>query len=187
MIKLASTKPISDYQRHRPPCKHCGEPFVGTPTQLYCAKSGCRKVAKQAYRERLKEADIAKTCSHYLALDAWRQVITDPPRLRGLGVTEKGIADGLYVRYCPDIVGRKTVDQLIDDMNLPNASCAQAITEVLWVEWKRKGGVAAAHQIAWHRTERARGALTLIAGVDFEASIDGFLAFYKQSGLNRRL
>jgi len=34
--------------------------------------------------------------------------------------------------------------------------------------------------------ERKRGALTLIAGQDFPATIEGFKAWYIGSGLNRR-
>jgi hypothetical protein len=33
---------------------------------------------------------------------------------------------------------------------------------------------------------RARGALTLIAGEDFPASVDGFRCWYAASGLRRR-
>ena len=37
----------------------------------------------------------------------------------------------------------------------------------------------------WHTKERARGALTLIAGEDFPASVAGFIGWYQQSGLQR--
>ena len=42
------------------------------------------------------------------------------------------------------------------------------------------------HQVAWHQRERARGALTLLAGVDFPATIEGFAEWYRASGLMRR-
>jgi hypothetical protein len=57
--------------------------------------------------------------------------------------------------------------------------------ELLWCEWKRRGGKAKSHQIDWHARERARGALVIVAGEDFPASIEGFLGWYNQSGLAR--
>ena len=57
---------------------------------------------------------------------------------------------------------------------------------VMWIEFKRPGGKPSQAQLVWHRDERARGALTLIAGVDFEPTIEGFMAYYAQSGLKRR-
>jgi hypothetical protein len=63
------------------------------------------------------------------------------------------------------------------------------VAEVLWVEWKRtrrgKATKATAKQNDWHRDERSRGALTLIAGEDFPATIEGFQAWYRDSGLQR--
>ena len=46
---------------------------------------------------------------------------------------------------------------------------------------------ASQRQRDWHAAERARGALTLIAGEDFAASIEGFQDWYRQSGLARRV
>lgn len=121
----------------------------------------------------LSEAHIQRTCSDWLALDNWRAIITDPPQLRGLGVTEKGIPDRLYIRYTQHC--------------LKPYSCPDA--EVLWIEWKRmKGNIATkatTEQWEWHRLERKRGALTVIAGVEFPATIEGFQAWYRASGLMR--
>ncbi len=58
--------------------------------------------------------------------------------------------------------------------------------EVLWVEWKARGGKLSQAQINWHRQERARGAVTLIAKIEFECTITGFCEFYAASGLQRK-
>lgn len=117
------------------------------------------------------EAQIEQTCSEYLALDGWRRVITDPKQLRGLAVTEKGIPDGLYIRY-DDFIG--------SDGSIPNAY-------VLWVEFKSKRGRLSDAQLAWHMAERTRGALTVIAGKDFEPTVEGFQMWYRKSGLRRQV
>jgi hypothetical protein len=122
----------------------------------------------------LLEADIEHTCTQILELDGWRALKTDPVSRRewGKGFGEKGMADVLYIRY---------------DRSYPSRGDA----EVMWIEWKclRDGHAtkAAPHQINWHATERARGAFTAVAGIDFEANIEGFQAWYLASGLNRRL
>jgi hypothetical protein len=124
------------------------------------------------------ERDIQNACTGYLELDGWRSLQTDPvsDRRRGKGFGEAGMADHLYIRYpiCGNFKPR-----------------AQADAEVMWIEWKRMKGKnatkATQHQLDWHAAERARGALTLIAGVDFPASIEGFIKWYEQSGLNRRM
>jgi hypothetical protein len=56
----------------------------------------------------------------------------------------------------------------------------------MWVEHKRAGGVVRPHQLAWHEAERARGALVVVATEDFEPSLDGFIEWYRVSGLLRR-
>ena len=126
------------------------------------------------------EAQIQKACDELLALDSWRKIVTDPPHMRGLGVSEKGIPDRLYLRY-----GLTPLAPL-EKKDWANP-LARVKAEALWCEWKRKGGKAAQHQIDWHARERARGALTLIAGQDFEATIEGLQEWYMASGLNRRM
>ena len=135
----------------------------------------------------MKEADIQGACCDLLALDGWRRVRTDLPHLRGLGVQEKGIADDLFIRYWAEHVGRtpQTHDQRVNCLHLASGN------ELMWIEWKRidSRGLrtkASREQIAWHTLERKRGALTLIAGQDFEPTIDGFRRFYAESGLCRR-
>lgn len=126
---------------------------------------------KRATAPKLTEAQIERTCSDWLALDGWRYLKTSPVsnKARAVGFGELGMADGLYLRYHPK---------------------QGALAEVMWIEWKRpKGGAftrAKQHQCDWHTGERARGALTLIAGRDFPATIEGFQDYYRKSGLMRR-
>ncbi len=129
------------------------------------------------------EASIQRTCTEWLALDGWRAIVTDPPHMRGLGVTEKGIPDRLYIRYDGRAQIWKDQDK---EMGLPfNNSCH--VGEILWIEWKKKGGKSALHQLAWHAKERVRGALIWVAGVDFPASIEGFQKFYRNHHLRRKI
>lgn len=115
---------------------------------------------------KLRERDIEDACTDLLALDGWRCIKTDLRHLRGLGVQEKGMADRLYLRYNQiDVCG---------------------LVAAIWIEWKRPKGVVASHQAQWHQKERALGALTLIAGVDFVATVDGFLEWYRETGFMRQ-
>jgi hypothetical protein len=133
------------------------------------------KREKRVYRGPvLLESEIEQACTKYLHLDGWRGLKTNPvsDRKRGAGFGEKGMADYLYLRYLSSCI-----------TNL-------ARVEVMWVEWKRidakgKTTKAAAHQREWIARERARGALVLLAGEDFPATIDGFMAWYRDSGLRR--
>ena len=111
------------------------------------------------------ESLIEGECCKLLAEDGWRILKTDPvsDRSRGKGFGEPGMADTLALRY-----GKQP------------AAC-----EALWLEWKAPGGRVRKHQVAWHMRERARGALTLVAGVDCPASVKGFLSWYRTGGLAR--
>lgn len=136
---------------------------------------------------RLLERDIERTCTEFLSLDGWRCLKTDPvsDRSRGKGFGEKGMADCLYIRYLSACEGKGCSD---------GAECPVR-SEVMWCEWKRERGgkitsraeKAKIHQKAWHAAERARGALTLIAGEDFPATIEGFQQWYMKSGLARKV
>jgi hypothetical protein len=110
------------------------------------------------------ESLIEAECCKLLEEDGWRILKTDPvsDRGRGKGFGEAGMADSLAIRY-----GR------------------QPAAEILWIEWKAPGGRVKKHQTSWHARERARGAMTAIAGVDFPASVQGFKAWYAASGLQR--
>lgn len=119
------------------------------------------------------EAELQKQADDFLSWDGWRAIVTDPPRLRGLGVIEKGIPDRLYLRYEGD-----------SEQEFHN--WAQCISQALWIEWKAKGGQHGVDQIRWRKAERARGALVWVAREDFEPDYDSFVAFYRKSGLLRR-
>jgi hypothetical protein len=129
---------------------------------------------------KVSEAQIERTCTQFLELDGWRALKTDPVSRKewGKGFGEIGMADRLYIRYANlnYVVGH------------PDRS---HIADVMWIEWKRIRGTRAtktsAKQDKWHRAERLRGALTLIAGVDFPASIEGFQELYRKTGLCRRV
>ena len=130
-----------------------------------------------------KEADIQEACSTLLELDGWRRIRTDLKHLRGMGVQEPGIADDLFIRYDDfDWVG---------SIGEANEMSVKVLSQVMWIEFKRidPRGLrtkASQKQIDWHELERKRGALTLIAGFDFEPTTEGFRTFYKSSGLMRK-
>jgi hypothetical protein len=111
---------------------------------------------------------IARECERILEEDGWRTLRCEPvsDRSRGRGFGEPGMPDLLALRY----------------RRQSPAGC-----ECIWVEWKRPGGRVKKHQAAWHARERARGAMTAVAGVDFPASVDGFTGWYRASGLARAL
>lgn len=129
---------------------------------------------------------IERECTRLLEQDGWRSLRTDPvsDKGRGKGFGEIGMADHLYIRY----VG-STPAVMARDLAAIGGGCAVScidnLCEVLWCEFKSAKGKPAKHQIEWHTKERARGALTLIAGVDFPASVAGFVAWYAASGLRR--
>ena len=128
----------------------------------------------------ITEKMIQETCAELLEWDGWRRIRTDLKHLRGLGVQEKGIADDLFIRYHVEAVRLhyRTVEET-------------ARTEAMWIEFKRikptgKATKASKHQAGWHLLERKRGALVLVAGEDFSASIEGFKEWYRHSGLMRK-
>ena len=124
------------------------------------------------------EAEIQRECLNRLERDDWRILVTNPvsDRTRGRGFGEIGMADALAIRYR----GYLRIDEHRASKTVPES-------DVMWLEFKRgKGGVLAKHQRAWHIKERARGALTVIAGEDFPPSVEGWKAWYRASGLMRR-
>ena len=155
-------------------CPHCG---VRTGGQHWSSCSLCGTVGTAATvgaatlavpANNQPEALIEAECCKFLEADGWRILKTSPVsrRGRGVGFGEIGMADTLAIRY--------------------PALAARHLAELLWIEWKARGGKPASHQLTWHLTERARGARTLIASVDFPASVDGFRAWYLASGLMHR-
>jgi hypothetical protein len=134
------------------------------------------------------EALIEAECTKILEEDGWRALRTDPvsDRGRGKGFGELGMADHFYCRYVgstPEVMARD-LRSIRDGAQLGVIDC---LAEIIWIEFKRPGEKAKKHQTAWHTRERARGALTLIAGEDFPASVEGFRKWYASSGLARRI
>ena len=159
--RAANPKPISDDEARR--------------MLEMVDKVSARKSAKL-------EAAVQAECTNILIQDGWRYLRTDPVsrRAHGKGFGELGMADGLYIRYGVGIWAETSATDY----------CAHSHAQVLWIEWKRRTETgadtkAAEHQKAWHLVERAKGALTLIAGGDFPATVEGFIAWYEQSGLKR--
>jgi hypothetical protein len=125
-----------------------------------------------------RESLIEAECTKILEEDGWRALRTDPvsDRSKGKGFGEVGMADHLYMRYLH--AARIKIPTGYAVLKAP--AC-----EVLWIEFKRPGKKAKKHQTEWHIKERARGALTLIAGEDFPATVAGFREWYRDSGLQR--
>lgn len=119
------------------------------------------------------EADIQAECVKLMQEDGWRALRTDPvsDKSRGKGFGELGMADYLFIRYRPPTDWQ---------------AGKPGLAEMVWCEFKARAGKVASHQTEWHRNERARGALTWIASVDFPASVEGFREHYAASGLMRR-
>lgn len=124
------------------------------------------------------EATIQKAIGDLLELDGWRRLRTTPVSRRewGTGFGEVGMADDLFIRYENRTQANFRTKQF----------WGQAKAEVLWIEHKTPKGKPSQKQLEWHRSERARGALTLIAGIDFKPSPEGFFNWYRNSGLMRR-
>lgn len=121
------------------------------------------------------ESSIQEGIVTVLRLDQWLVWETDKTRWHKEGarhpLDDIGAADLFCCRF-PD----------------PPHSLSPAIrvkAEVLFVECKRLNAQSAPHQKLWHNIMRSRGALVLVLGLDCEASISGFLRFYRQSGLQR--
>ena len=130
----------------------------------------------------ISESDLARACTGLLQLDGWRALKTDPVSRRewAKGFGERGMADYLYLRYPEPVAKPGTLAYIFRD------GAQAAFCEAMWIEFKIPKGRVAPHQHQWRERERARGALALIAGVDFHASIEGFMKFYANSGLMRK-
>lgn len=116
------------------------------------------------------EKHLQKHAEDLLQLDGWRiiRVEQNYSEKKRKIVGEAGAPDGLYIRY-----------------GFPNNTYF-ATALVLWIEWKSPKGKPSTSQKLWHEIERKRGALTLIAGIDFPATVEGFQTWYENSGLRRR-
>ena len=132
------------------------------------------------------EKHIEKAITALLEIDGWRAIKMEQnfSERKRKTVGEPGMADHLYIRYA-DYADRSPVW----------ASQAQ----VLFIEFKKlrggngKRGIftkaekASIKQRAWIARERSRGALVLLVGEDCPATIEGVRAWYRNSGLARRV
>ena len=131
------------------------------------------------------ESLIEAECTKILEQDGWRALRTDPvsDKGRAKGFGELGMADHLYIRYAKFDYAK--FDRAA--IKVSEHPVHPAWGEILWIEFKRPGKKPKKHQIEWHTKERARGALTLIAGEDFTATVEGFREWYAASGLSRQV
>lgn len=137
---------------------------------------------------KILERDIEAACTQLLQLDGWRVFHMEQQwsEKKRKSVGEHGMADVLAIRYGPPRRHQQRFARGFETTWFPEDA------EVVWLEFKRITGKsgrptkAAPHQKIWHRDERLRGAMTLIAGEDFPASTDGFIAWYRGSGLMRQ-
>ena len=115
---------------------------------------------------KLTESHVERSIVDFLSLDGWicRKTEENYSERKRKRTGESGMPDRQCVRYGIGV------------------AC-----EMFWLELKSRKGKTAAHQKAWHAAERARGALVVVAHQDFEPSIEGFAAWYRQSGLQRNM
>ena len=126
-------------------------------------------------RPRISENHIQETVVEYLQWDGWRAFRTELTVQREYGrvVGEAGQPDYLFMRY------RATFRNLVaQDIRI---STDYSVSQILWIEFKAPGKSPRPDQLAWHKSERERGALVLV--VD---DIDAFIQWYESSGLLRR-
>jgi len=159
------------YRTHPAEARRAGITTVPAP---------CAPPSPSADGEAVLESEVEIGITAYLALDGWRSLKTDPcsDKRRGKGFGEIGMADRLYIRYGPCARAPLVSDTFMTLISM---------CEVMWVEMKRpRGGRVSEAQRTWHKIERERGALTLIAGQDFTPTVVGFREWYEKSGLMRR-
>ena len=145
---------------------------IGSRQTLPVGKVDLRRITSMKHKADPSEKQIEQACTELLELDGWRSLRTDPVSRRewGKGFGEKGMPDHLYLRY-----------KKLQSVHAPEAA------DVLWIEWKSRGGKSQPHQQTWHQAERARGALVWVAGEDWSPStIESFVAHYNSSGLALR-
>ena len=148
-------------------------------------------MTKPSTRLKISEADLERAATDLLAYDGWRSLKTDPVSRKewGKGFGERGMADHLYLRYRDQYLqdGTRPVNWRISGSEVfIGPLFYHCLSQVMWIEWKSLEGSPSARQIFWIENERSRGALVLLAGHDFPATYDGFLEWYRASGLMLR-
>ncbi len=164
--------------------------IMNPPALKYTRKSRASEasVRKQGVKlleaHRITEAQLSSYIKGLLETDGWHVFRMEPISRRewAKGTGELGQPDLLAIRYA-EYADRSPVW----------ASQAQ----VIWCEVKRLDRFskkencwlstkAAAHQRSWHTLERKRGSLVIVAGEDFEATPEGALQWYRNSGFMRK-
>lgn len=146
------------------------------------------KLDKKTGKLRLSEADVTRQVCDFLALEGWRGVrMNVGARVQRrtqdvcLGMDEQGDAivktvevsrsrvsfgepgmpDWLFIKYWCD-------GQMIN---------CEENADLIWLEIKAPGKEPKPHQLAWHKAERARGALVKVVD-DFETFRDWYQAIF---------
>lgn len=117
----------------------------------------------------LREKDIQRTVCDFLRAEGWRvfefeQQFSEKKRKT---VGERGMPDVLAIRYGPRMPKEVPIE-------------CRILHEVIWIELKTPRGRASEAQKYWIALERDRGALVWLAGEDFPATIEGFIAHYRR-------
>ena len=148
------------------------EAHVEQTVTQFLELDGWRAFKMEAQSDRSLVARFMKRVIDHALLRPLAQIIgpTLKQCMRGAGVGELGMPDHLYIRYIPTPPGSED--------NFP----VRVLHETLWIEFKRPGKSPAKEQRLWHDRERLGGALVLV--ID---DIDFFIAWYKRSGLARRV
>ncbi len=122
------------------------------------------------------ESSLESAVATLMQLDGWRYFHTEYALTQGgRPVLEPNMPDAFFIRYLDGKEGC--------GCPLPFGCCC---SHTIWVEFKRVGKKATGEQRLWHAAERKRGAIMLVAGVDFTADTEGFKVWYRASGLMRR-
>ena len=162
--------------RHGERLKFCSECSQGV--SAHPAPSGLTTSPVALKAGVLREAAIQEECIRFMAEDGWTAMVTTPvsDKGRGIGFGELGMAD---VQFRRPLHGSRAFP-----VTIPVAAAYEC--QLLSVEFKAGREKLKKHQEAWHTNERARGFMTWKANEDFQATVEGFSCYYRESGLMRR-
>lgn len=126
---------------------------------------------------KISEAHIEEACTQMLQLDGWWTLKLEQnySEKKRKVVGEAGMADRIYARFENVTQANYKAKQFF----------AQAKAEVMFIEWKSLTGKPGDEQVRWRLKMQKLGALALLAGYDFDRTIEDFRRWYKTSGLMR--
>ena len=119
-------------------------------------------------KPKMLEKHVVEAVTEFMRIDGWRPIKMEPLSKWGKGSGELGMPDYLFLRY-------KYAD-------VPTNWPWVTLCEHFWIEFKRPGAKPKPHQVSWHVTEQANGAL--VRTVD---DFDAFRRWYMASGLARKV